>query len=162
MAAGAGMFPPATCGNHRQSLPAETSASAGNFTCGTVYRRPSHVNFHAPVLQCRLRSIFNQRNSLKTLFTAVNFKYGAGKSAFGGPRLMLPQVKLPAPTGRISLMIYLPAVSAGQLRMFTCSLLGKYSTHLSKKLLKRSQGHLGTINTDFKCQIKNSIPCTCF
>ena len=58
---GAGKFPPVTCGNRRQSLPAETAgnrylrrflpASAGIFTCGSVYLRPSQVVLHAPVLQ---------------------------------------------------------------------------------------------------------------
>ena len=42
-----------TAGNRylRSFLP----ASAGIFTCGTVYLQPSQANLHAPVLQCRTR-----------------------------------------------------------------------------------------------------------
>ena len=50
-------------------LPAETAgipylrrflpASAGIFTCGTVYLQPSQVYLHAPVLQCTTEYAFN-------------------------------------------------------------------------------------------------------
>ena len=51
--AGAGKFPTVTCGNRgNRYLRRFLLASAGNFTCGTVYLRPSQVNLHAPILQC--------------------------------------------------------------------------------------------------------------
>ena len=65
--AGSAKFPPVTWGNCRQSLLAETEGNhylrrflpvfASNFTSGTVYLRPSQVNFHAPVSQCTMNTL---------------------------------------------------------------------------------------------------------
>ena len=46
-----------TAGNRylRRFLP----ATAGIFTCGSVYLRPSQVNLHAPVLQCLDMGLFS-------------------------------------------------------------------------------------------------------
>ena len=50
--ASAGKYPPVTCGNRRQSVHAENfAASAGYFTCETVYLLPTQANLHAAVLQ---------------------------------------------------------------------------------------------------------------
>ena len=50
--AGAAEYPPDTYGNCRQSLPAyNLPAFAGNYSCGTIYQRPSQILLHAPVLK---------------------------------------------------------------------------------------------------------------
>ena len=40
-------------------------ASAGIFTCGSVYLRPSQVILHAPVLQCSIASTHGRRQQAK-------------------------------------------------------------------------------------------------
>ena len=44
-------------------------ASAGIFTCGSVYLRPSQVILHAPVLQCRIKVLKIHQESQLKLFS---------------------------------------------------------------------------------------------